>query len=443
MSDGLRRALPFAAGALAYVFLEWWVRARQDANAVERAAVPTPDDPDVPRVLWPAARDAEAATLLAEQLSRGSAFAGAAAHEQLCGSLVVVIGLESGVGGHVAHMLARAGVRRLRLVGGSRVTRASLAVDAIAVATDLGAPSGAVLRAQLVRIVPDVRIEFLADEWTADDAAAEATEGGAAARALGAAALEGDIALVVDCLEAPAAKAALLRACEARGVRALTIGLVRGRCDLTRWHAQPLASGALADPLLNATHRRLERGAAPRVLALYSSEPLAQTVGAADVAAAAERAPVIAGAGQMAALCAIQLLVQERPAGAAGPLAAAGRLGRALRARLHARLCAREAAMHGASSRETARALPLDELELACASGWAMRCALSREPLDSRALNLELVRARADAPLSVGNVLLLRADLAAEHEAAGAHAAAAWSAADRARIERTCALLAQ
>jgi hypothetical protein len=140
----------------------------------------------------------------------------------------------------------------------------------------------------------------------------------------------------------------------------------------------------------------------------------------------------------MLALCVIGALT-GRPVAPQLPQ----RLMRQLRARLHEQLAKREEATHGVSERELSQLLSLEELELLCVVGWRMRCALTAEPLDSRRLNLELVRRDCAQGPTVGNLLLLRADLARAHEAGGARAADGWSAADRTRIERTCALLTQ
>eukprot|EP00035_Acanthoeca_spectabilis_P008991 m.161242 g.161242 ORF g.161242 m.161242 type:complete len:132 (+) comp14571_c0_seq2:120-515(+) len=53
--------------------------------------------------------------LITEQLSRNTLFLGESGQDGLRGAFVVVVGL-GGVGSHAAHMLARSGVGRLRLV---------------------------------------------------------------------------------------------------------------------------------------------------------------------------------------------------------------------------------------------------------------------------------------------------------------------------------------
>lgn len=473
-SGGLRLCAALAAGAVAFAAWRRY-RAARRARAAPAPALDPGEGAGVGgafcrRVLWPDSLRAEGAQLLEEQLSRGCAFVGAPAHAALCDSLIVVVGLASGVGGHAAHLLARGGVRRLRLVGASRVSRASLAVEAVALRSDVGRPCGAVLRARLLRIVPDCGIDVLCADWRADEGGASpASAGGARAhelaraeRVLAPAADGAAVSLVLDCLEGAAEKAALLAACAARGVRVISVGRVRGRGDLTRWHVSAsLSDAAIADPCLYATRALLQARAAgassegaptaaassmaaasaivsetsPAGLVLWSSEPLRQRSARSD-ARAAERGPVAAGVGQMGALCAIALLTGKPPA---AQLPA--RPARGLLRRLAARLAARERDVFGADPQETSRLLPPDALELACVAGWAMRCALTAEPYDSRASNLALTRRDRARPPSVGNVLLLREDLARKHDEAE-RPADAWAGADRRRIERVCAVLA-
>lgn len=457
-------------------------------------------------VLWPDTLRDEGAELLEEQLSRGSAFVGAHAHAALCNSHVVIVGLSSGVGGHAAHLLARGGVQQLRLVGASTVTRASLVVEAVAVHSDIGRPCGDVLRAHLLRTVPDCRVEIVHAEWADCLEGAQQVPAPAAARtpagceALSAAhseassALHGAagrpqarlpattppvpaeskasdvlspcadsgeaVSLVLDCLVRGEDKAGLLAACAARGIRVISVGSVQGRGDLTRWHVSPsLADAAVSDPTIHAARTLLaaaaQRGdvaaaaalaaaAAPQPasgsagapgLVLWSSEQLRPRSARAE-ARCPERGPVAAGVGQMAALCAIALLTGKPPA---AQLPA--RPAKSLLRRLAARLAARERDVFGADPQEVGRTLPMDALELACVAGWGMRCALTAEPLDSRAGNLALTRRDGSRPPSIGNVLLLRADLASAHDAAE-RPAEGWLQTDRRRIERICAVLA-
>jgi tRNA A37 threonylcarbamoyladenosine dehydratase len=69
--------------------------------------------------------------LMAEQLSRNTLFFGEAGQKKIGEAFVIVVGL-GGVGSHAAHMLARAGIGKLRLVDFDQVTLSSLNRHAIA-----------------------------------------------------------------------------------------------------------------------------------------------------------------------------------------------------------------------------------------------------------------------------------------------------------------------
>lgn len=121
---------------------------------------------------------AEEAELLTEQLSRNRAYLGDAGQARVEGARVVVLGV-GGVGSHVAQLLGRTGVRRLRLIDPGRVTERSLESHAVATRTDLGALKGAVLRSVLSRVLPACCVEVVAERITPENAAALLFGGGA------------------------------------------------------------------------------------------------------------------------------------------------------------------------------------------------------------------------------------------------------------------------
>ena len=74
--------------------------------------------------------------------------------ERITNSSVLIVGL-GGVGSHTAHMLARAGVKYLRLVDFDQVTLSSLNRHAVATLSDVGKPKATVLCNYLRQICPD------------------------------------------------------------------------------------------------------------------------------------------------------------------------------------------------------------------------------------------------------------------------------------------------
>ena len=94
----------------------------------------------------PTAADQE---LMKEQLSRNTLFFGERGQQKLAGAFVVVVGL-GGVGSHCAHMLARSGIGRLRLVDFDQVSLSSLNRHAVATHADVGRPKASSLARQQV-----------------------------------------------------------------------------------------------------------------------------------------------------------------------------------------------------------------------------------------------------------------------------------------------------
>jgi hypothetical protein len=75
--------------------------------------------------------------LITEQLSRNTMFYGEENQQNVANAFVIVVGL-GGVGSHAAHMLARSGVGKLRLVDFDQVTLSSLNRHAVATRDDVG-----------------------------------------------------------------------------------------------------------------------------------------------------------------------------------------------------------------------------------------------------------------------------------------------------------------
>ena len=75
-------------------------------------------------------------TIRKEQLSRGYLFFGEEGQEKIDGAYVVVVGV-GGVGSHAAHMLARSGCRRVRMIDFDVVTLSSLNRHAVATRDDV------------------------------------------------------------------------------------------------------------------------------------------------------------------------------------------------------------------------------------------------------------------------------------------------------------------
>lgn len=193
------------------------------------------------------ARGAADAALKQEQLSRNRQFFGDAGQDAVESAFVVVVGL-GGVGSHAAHMLARSGVRKLRLVDFDIVTSSSLNRHAVATREDVGKPKVASLKRVLAAVVPWVEVEAVAEKFDADSASTH---------------LAGEPDYVLDCIDDMDTKAALLSACKAAGLRVLASMGAGGRCDPTALRLTHLDNVA-HDPLALRLRTVLRKGAGLR-----------------------------------------------------------------------------------------------------------------------------------------------------------------------------------
>ena len=111
----------------------------------------------------------ESDELMKEQLSRIEAFFGPENFEKIKDAFVIVVGL-GGVGSHAAHMLARSGVGKLRLIDFDNVTLSSLNRHAVATRADVGRSKVEATKRHLLETVPGCEIEALPVMFDADGA---------------------------------------------------------------------------------------------------------------------------------------------------------------------------------------------------------------------------------------------------------------------------------
>ena len=135
---------------------------------------------------------------------------------------VVVVGL-GGVGSHAAHMLARAGIKRLRLIDFDQVTLSSLNRHAVADRADVGKPKVVVCAEHFARFNPRCAVEPVTRMFTAQSA-------------------EGllffqdgrEPDFVLDCIDDSKTKAELLAFCVHRGLKVLSSLGAGAKSDPTR-----------------------------------------------------------------------------------------------------------------------------------------------------------------------------------------------------------------
>lgn len=186
--------------------------------------------------LWKQAATEEQTLLKREQLSRNTSFFGEDCQQILETSYVVVVGL-GGVGSHAAHLLARCGIRKLRIIDFDQVSLSSLNRHAVAVRKDVGTPKAVCLEKYINQFAPWCEVESKVEMFTADKAMQlilgdenEAPD------------------YVLDCIDDIRTKIALLHFCCEHDLRVLTSCGAGAKADPTRLHVSTLAD-VIVDPL--------------------------------------------------------------------------------------------------------------------------------------------------------------------------------------------------
>jgi tRNA threonylcarbamoyladenosine dehydratase len=152
-ASGPEKAAYAAAGAAAVLAVHALYQLQQRRSSESALASRPPTTAAVQAA--PATVPAE---LEQELYSRNVGFFGEAGFANIREAFVIIVGL-GGVGSHAAHMLARSGVRRLRLIDFDQVTLSSLNRHAVATWADVGTSKAQALKDRLMAIVPGADID--------------------------------------------------------------------------------------------------------------------------------------------------------------------------------------------------------------------------------------------------------------------------------------------
>lgn len=162
--------------------------------------------------------------------------------ERLWQSHAVVVGI-GGVGSWAAEALARSGVGRLTLIDLDHVAESNINRQVHALTSTLGAAKVEVMAARILDMSPDCRVNAV-------DAFVEPGEEDAL--------IPTDADVVVDAIDAVAAKASLIAWCRSKGVPVVVCGAAGGRTDPLKLRTEDLARTE-GDALLSAVRARLRR----------------------------------------------------------------------------------------------------------------------------------------------------------------------------------------
>jgi tRNA threonylcarbamoyladenosine dehydratase len=167
---------------------------------------------------------------------------GDAAVGRLAAAHVVVVGI-GGVGSWAVEALARSGVGRLTLIDMDHVAESNINRQVHALESTLGASKVELMAARVRDICADTVVAVVDDFVTADNVAAL---------------VPADATVVVDAIDSPRAKAALIAACVRRGQPLVVCGAAGGRTDPLALRRADLEA-VRGDALLSSVRNRLRR----------------------------------------------------------------------------------------------------------------------------------------------------------------------------------------
>ena len=189
---------------------------------------------------------------------------GAAQAARIAAVHAVVVGI-GGVGSWAAEALARCGAGRLTLIDLDHVAESNLNRQVHALGSTLGASKVAVMAERIADISPATLVDRIDDFVTAANVGSL---------------VPAEAEVLIDAIDAPRAKAALIAHCVARDLPVVVCGAAGGRLDPLALRRSDLAH-AQGDALLAAVRARLrrehgfarQRGAGFGVTAIWSPAP--------------------------------------------------------------------------------------------------------------------------------------------------------------------------
>lgn len=167
---------------------------------------------------------------------------GEAGCQRLWQSHIVVVGI-GGVGSWAAEALARSGVGRLTLIDLDHVAESNINRQVHALTSTLGAAKVEVMAQRIRDISPDISVHSV-DEFIEPSQEEKL--------------IPADADLVIDAIDAVAAKASLIAWCVANGKPVIACGAAGGRTDPLQLRVEDL-SRTTGDALLSAVRARLRR----------------------------------------------------------------------------------------------------------------------------------------------------------------------------------------
>jgi molybdopterin/thiamine biosynthesis adenylyltransferase len=198
-----------------------------------------------------------------ERYARNMRSLSTADQQRLLENTVCIVGV-GGLGGHVAEILARIGVGRLRLVDGDRFEDSNLNRQRFADAASLGHPKAQTAQQQIAVINPAVEVAVLSELLTEENGAD----------------LLGEADIAVDCLDSLTARLALQTACRQKKIPMVSAAVAGMSGQLTVIFPEDQGLAALYGDLAGAPDRGAETtlGNLPFAVSLLASLEGCETV---------------------------------------------------------------------------------------------------------------------------------------------------------------------
>jgi molybdopterin-synthase adenylyltransferase len=179
--------------------------------------------------------------ILPERYARNMTTLSLEDQQRLLGCTACIVGV-GGLGGHVAEILARLGVGRLRLVDGDRFEDSNLNRQRFADMASLGQSKVAAAREQIAAINPALEVVTLAERLTTDNGPA----------------LLGDADIALDCLDTLQARRDLQAACRNAKIPMVSAAVAGVSGQIAVIHPQDQGLAALYGDLAAAPDRGAE-----------------------------------------------------------------------------------------------------------------------------------------------------------------------------------------
>lgn len=162
------------------------------------------------------------------------------------------------MGSHVVNMLARSGVKRIRIVDFDRVSLSSLNRHSCAVRSDVGASKVECLKNYIGKILPHIQIETVEAYVTVENAAELLVQG---------------IDYVVDCIDNLDAKAEVVSLCRERNIKMICSGGAGMKSDPTKLQIRDISDCKYDNLIMRLKRELTKKGIKNGVKVAFSYQP--------------------------------------------------------------------------------------------------------------------------------------------------------------------------